>query len=172
MGVGKQSIKIGGVNIEGRVFKNLFRLSVSTCPVFMRRIQTHGGRCCVATAVFRTHISQYCLPPWYSHEKEHCINMHKEVCQGVLLGNFFITGWLSLSWWHSGRESACQCRKRGFDPWSRKIPWNMEWQHTPVFLPGDSHRQRSLVGYSTWSCKRVGHDLATEQHHQNTCLVC
>ena len=55
-------------------------------------------------------------------KKSIACNMHKEVCQGVLLGNYFITGWLSLPWWHNGKESACQCRRRGFDPWSRKIP--------------------------------------------------
>ena len=34
---------------------------------------------------------------------------------------------------------------------------------TPVFLPGKSREQRSLVGYSPWGHKRVGHDLATKQ---------
>ena len=34
-----------------------------------------------------------------------------------------------------------------FDPWVRKIPWKREWLPTPVFLPGDFHGQRSLVGY-------------------------
>ena len=51
----------------------------------------------------------------------------------------------------SGKESACQCRRckrRGFDPWVGKIPWRRAWQPTPVFLPGKSHGQRSLVGYS------------------------
>ena len=38
------------------------------------------------------------------------------------------------------------------------------WQPTPVFLPGKSHEQRSLVGYSPWGC-RVRHDLATEPPH-------
>ena len=38
----------------------------------------------------------------------------------------------------------------GFDPWIRKIPWRKAWQHTPVFLPGESHGQRSLAGYSQW----------------------
>ena len=28
-----------------------------------------------------------------------------------------------LPWWHSGKESACQCRRCGFNPWVRKIPW-------------------------------------------------
>ena len=35
-----------------------------------------------------------------------------------------------------------------FNPWVGKIPWRKEWLPTPVFLPGESHRQRSLVGYS------------------------
>ena len=50
----------------------------------------------------------------------------------------------------SGKEPACQCRrpKRGrFDPWVGKIPWRRAWQPTPVFLPGESHGQRILVGY-------------------------
>ena len=32
-----------------------------------------------------------------------------------------------------------------------KIPWRRAWQPTPVFLPGESHGQRSLAGYSPWS---------------------
>ena len=39
-----------------------------------------------------------------------------------------------------------------FDPWVGKIPWRSEWQNTPVFLPGQSHGQRSLEGYSQWGC--------------------
>ena len=39
------------------------------------------------------------------------------------------------------------------DPWGGKIPWRREWQPTPVFLPGKSHGQRSLEGYSPWGCK-------------------
>jgi len=48
----------------------------------------------------------------------------------------------------SGKESTCQrgrhkrCR---FDRWGRKIPWRRVWQPTPVFLPGESHGQRSLA---------------------------
>ena len=36
----------------------------------------------------------------------------------------------------------------GFDPGVGKIPWRREWQSTLVFLPGESHGQRSLVGNS------------------------
>ena len=54
--------------------------------------------------------------------------------------------------WHSGKQSVCQFRRRrghGFDPWVGKIPWSRKWQPTPVFLSGEFHRQRSLVGYSS-----------------------
>ena len=46
----------------------------------------------------------------------------------------------------------CVCIPR-FEPWVRKIPWRREWLPTPVFLPGESHRQRSLVSYSPWDRK-------------------
>ena len=69
---------------------------------------------------------------------------------------------LGLPWWLSGKESAYQCRKCGFDPWVRKILWRRKWQPTSVFLPGKSHGQRSLAGYSPWDHKRVGHDLVTK----------
>ena len=51
----------------------------------------------------------------------------------------------------SGKEPACQCRRHkryGFDPWVGKIPWRRVWQPTPVFLPGESHEHKRLVGYS------------------------
>ena len=48
----------------------------------------------------------------------------------------------------SGKESACQRRRCRFHPWVGKIPWRRKWQPSPVFLPGESHGQRSLGGYS------------------------
>ena len=51
-------------------------------------------------------------------------------------------------------QSGCQCRTQGFKPWVRKIPWREKWQPTPV-LPGGSHGQRSLVGYSSWDYKEL-----------------
>jgi len=38
-----------------------------------------------------------------------------------------------------------------------KIPCRNEWLPTPVFLPVEFHRQRSLAGYSPWDGKRIGH---------------
>ena len=51
------------------------------------------------------------------------------------------------SYWLRQWRICQQCRKPGFDPWVRKIPWRREWQSTPVFLPGEFHGQRSLVAY-------------------------
>ena len=45
-----------------------------------------------------------------------------------------------------------------------------KWHPTPVVLPGKSHGQRSLVGYSPWGCKRVRNDLATKQQQQKVTL--
>ena len=50
----------------------------------------------------------------------------------------------------SGKKPTCQFRRHKrhrFDPWVRKIPWRRAWQHTAVFLPRESHGQRSLAGY-------------------------
>ena len=48
-----------------------------------------------------------------------------------------------------------QCRRPSFDPWVRKIPWRRDWRPTPVFFPGEFHRQRSPVGYSSWGHKEM-----------------
>ena len=50
----------------------------------------------------------------------------------------------------------------GFSPWVGKIPWRKAWQPTPVFLPGESHGQRSLTGYSPWGHKESDTAEATE----------
>ena len=50
--------------------------------------------------------------------------------------------------WLSDKEPTCQCRRHRFYPWVRKIPRRRKWQPTPIFLPGKSHGQRSLAGYS------------------------
>ena len=64
--------------------------------------------------------------------------------------------------WLSGKEPTCQCRRHKrcrFDPWVWKWqPWRRKWQPTLVFLPRESHGQRSLAGYSPGRSQRVGHD--------------
>ena len=56
----------------------------------------------------------------------------------------------------SEEEPVCQYRRQkrhGFDPLVWKIPWKRAWQPTPLFLPGESHGQRILAGYSPWDGK-------------------
>ena len=59
-----------------------------------------------------------------------------------------------------------------FDPWVSKIPWRIKWQPTTVLLPGKSHGQRSLAGYSPWGHKRVRHDLVIKQKNFLSGITC
>ena len=55
-----------------------------------------------------------------------------------------------------GKQPTCwwrRSKRHGFDSWVWKIPWRRRWQPTPVFLPGESHGQRSVAGYSPCGCK-------------------
>ena len=52
-----------------------------------------------------------------------------------------------------GKSVCLQCRRLGFNPWVRKLPWRRKWQSTLVFMPGGSNGQRSLAGYSPWGLK-------------------
>ena len=73
-----------------------------------------------------------------------------------------------------GKESAysagdaCRCK---FNPRVRKSPWRRAWQPTSVFLPGESHGQRSLVGYSPWGHKELDTTEATEHTHTDQFYV-
>ena len=49
-----------------------------------------------------------------------------------------------------GKESACKVGGVGLNPGSGRFPWKRKWQLPPVFLPGESYGQRSLVGYNPW----------------------
>ena len=60
------------------------------------------------------------------------------------------------------KNMACQWRRYRFNSWMGMILWRRKWQPTLVFLPGKSHGQRSLAGYSPWGCQRVRHDLVTK----------
>ena len=51
------------------------------------------------------------------------------------------------------KDPPCRCRRHRLDPRVGKIPWRRQWQPTPVFLPEESHGQRSLAGYSPWGHK-------------------
>ena len=90
---------------------------------------------------------------------------------------------LGLLRWLSGKESACQyrsCWRWGLNPWVRKTSWRRAWQPIPIFLPGESRGQRSLVDYSPkgskesdtteWHSTHAWHLLATRGlFSQSTC---
>ena len=66
---------------------------------------------------------------------------------------FFWVPTLSSPGGSDDKESVCNKRKLGFNPWVRKVPWRSDWQPTLVFLSAKSHEQRSLAGYSPWGHK-------------------
>ena len=89
-----------------------------------------------------------CLCVWHRHGVGHASATTQNTTQKYCC-------FLGFSGGASGKEPGCQCRRlktRRFDPWLGKVPWRKKWQPTPVFLPGKSHGQRSLGGYSTQSC--------------------
>ena len=59
------------------------------------------------------------------------------------------------------KEPTCNAGDQGSIPGSRRIPWRRKWQPIPVFFPGESHGQRSLVGYSPHICKESDMTEAT-----------
>ena len=71
-------------------------------------------------------------PPWDPGDPLEC----------PLVSDTFVTFYLGV--WHDQAPSGLGL------PWVRKIPWRRKWQPTPVFLPGKSHGQDSLVVYSPW----------------------
>ena len=70
--------------------------------------------------------------------------------------------------WLSGKDFACQCRRQGFDPCVGKIRWRRAWQPTPVFLPGESQGQGSLVDYNPWGHKESDTAEQLSMHACNT----
>ena len=89
------------------------------------------------------------LGPWCSLDGG---GVRKNCGMHCLLGSKFSFS-LRLSWWLRQQSVCLQCGRPGFNPWVRKISWRRKWQPIPVFLPEESHGERSLAGYSPWGCK-------------------
>ena len=82
----------------------------------------------------------------------------RAVVRGVTKSQTWLSDWTELNFLMGFFDGSIhlQCRRhrrRGSDPQVGKIPWRRKWQPTPVFLPGKSHRERSLAGYSSWGHK-------------------
>ena len=63
-----------------------------------------------------------------------------------------LTGWIPFLSRDPQESSPAQYKRSGFNPWVEKILWRWKWQPTPMFLPGEFHREWSLMGFS-----RLGH---------------
>ena len=81
---------------------------------------------------------------------------------------------MGLLWWLSVKESTCQCRRLGFDPWVRKIPWRRKWQPTWVFLSENSDEHivwlvccwEHWFGQMEWKSLRITHFfIGSTWHH-------
>ena len=83
----------------------------------------------------------------------------------IFFGKIFVGG-------ASGKESSCQCRRHKrceFHLWVGKFPQRRAWQPSPVFLPGESHWQRSLAGYKSigWQIWTQLKRLSTQHYRKN-----
>ena len=110
---------------------------------------------------------------------------------GVTKSRTWLSDWIELDWLYlfilirchkldksmgfpggiSGKEPTCQCRRckrHRIDCWVGKNPWRRVQKPTPVFLPGESHGQRSLVGYSPWGRTRLK-QLSMHAPYKNIC---
>ena len=125
-------------------------------PTFLWLLLSPG--CCVSTSIIdSTFLSSEC---WgYQHsvhrcplcslvEQPHCFKYHPVIIH---------LHTVHLQW-----------RRHEFNPWVGKIPWRREWQPTPVFLPEESHGQRSLPGYSSWGHLKL--DMTKQLIHTHTCI--
>ena len=74
-----------------------------------------------------------------------------------------VTG--ELPRWLRGKESTCQWRKCGFDPWIRKIPWRRKWLPIP-FLVWDIPWTKASNGLPSTEMQRVCHDGDTEHNNK------
>ena len=94
---------------------------------------------------------------WESSIETYILPYVKQTAIGSLLygsGSSHLVLCDNLEEWELWRKSIClQCWRPAFNPWVGKIPWRRKWQPTPVFLPGESHGQRSLADYSPWGRK-------------------
>ena len=73
-----------------------------------------------------------------------------------------ITLWEAAMWWLDGSSILCLQIEQAI----YKLTWRRKWQPTPVFLPGESQGQRSLVGCRLWGCTESGTTDATWQWQQ------
>ena len=72
--------------------------------------------------------------------------------QGGRLGCLHCASW-GFPDGSDSKKICLPCWRLGFNPWSGRSPGGGHGNSNPVSLPGESHGQRSLAGYSPWGCK-------------------
>ena len=99
---------------------------------------------------------RYIKAPEYRKEKtwlaQHCVWSH-------MLSR-------RLPWWLSGKESTCQCRRRGFDPWVEKISRRRKMANHSCILGWEVPWTEEPGRLQSMGSQRVGHNLATKQQQQ------
>ena len=82
-----------------------------------------------------------------------CLACGPGLCFPVLLSILLLAS-ISFPSGSEDKVSACNAQGPGSIPGLERFPWRRKWQPTPIFLPGESHGQRSLAGYSPQGCKK------------------
>ena len=123
-------------------------------------------QCCVSFCYIRKRISYMytCIPSPWGHRPtpSHCLGHHGPPSWFPLAILYILGG-------ASGNESMYQCRghkERRLWSLGQEDPQRRAWRPTPVFLPGESHEQRSLVGHSPMSYSQV----QLWWHHARGCV--
>ena len=94
---------------------------------------------------------------WYQISNQKILNQHKSRTRQL---HRWLLPSIRVSLVTQMVKNHLQCRRPRCNPWVGNIPWRREWLPTLAFLLGEFHRQRSLVGYSSWG-HRVRHDWVT-----------
>ena len=141
------------VSLKRTPLANLF---LETPPTWLR------GSSYQHSTLFFAHVLKAMIThshPDVSAANPHSVSGPPQGCTVIIWGFFkgFSAKTFWFNWWPgvsqvelvvknpspSAGDKGCR-----FDPWAGNIPWRRVWQLTPVFLPGESHPQRSLAGYS------------------------
>ena len=107
-----------------------------------------GSNCCLLT----------CIQVFQEADKVVCIPtslriFHPKIGKVIIAFAYkYVFGWASQMA-QVVKNPPTNADVRGFNPWVGEIPWRRKWELTLVFLPGESHGQRSLVGYGPYGCK-------------------
>ena len=157
-----------------QMIKSLAVLNEPSVIIYMQAPAVRVGRTLELDSEVSWENSELCS--WLRYSRSWCFLTSKMKVQ-ILHYCVFV---LRLPWWLSGKEPACQCRRRGFNPWVGTSPWRgygNPLQHSCLGNPMDSGAWGATIHWTA----RVRHHLATKQHHQNiyasayfyfTCVHC